>query len=240
MAMAKFTVDGPNRLLIAKPGVTDVDVKVDLYSDAKEHWIDSADMKYPFPFRTVGGDPIGGGRFAGDLYFLTNGWKIRPQEADHDLTFDGNLYLDDGQTGSLVVPTLGDFTVLVSIERSADVRAIETSSGGGPVTANVDIVSTLMQAVYDSVAGTLTLVAALLDAQKALMTPSDVTLTIKDELGQTLYTLVSSAASGIHRKVVPYFNLPSSRIYLIHADWTVGTDTYQTVDPLTVLGAKVA
>jgi len=127
MSMAKFIVDGPNLLLIAKPGVTEVDVKVDLYSDAKENWIATGDAKFNFPFRTVGGDPIGGGRFAGDLYFLTNGWKIRPQEADHTLTFDGNLYLDDGEAGDLVVPTLGGFTVTVVVERSADVRGISTS-----------------------------------------------------------------------------------------------------------------
>lgn len=124
--MAKFDVDGINLLLIAKAGVTQVDVKIDLYSDAKEHWLTTVDAKYHFPFRTVGGDPIGGGTFAGDLYFLTNGWKIRPQEADHELLFDGNLFLDEGETGGIIVPTVGAFTVLAKIERSADVRAIET------------------------------------------------------------------------------------------------------------------
>jgi hypothetical protein len=131
MPMAKFDVDGPNLLLIAKPGVTAVDVKVDLYSDAKEHWIATADSKFNFPLRTVGGDPIGGGKFAGDLYFLTNGWKIRPQEADHELLLDGNLFLDDGEAGGIFVPTVGNFTVLATIERSADVRALETG-GASP------------------------------------------------------------------------------------------------------------
>lgn len=127
--MAKFIVDGPNLLLVAKPGVTAVDVQVDLYSDAKEHWIDTVDNKFNFPLRTVGGDPIGGGKFAGDLYFLTNGWKIRPQEADHELVLDGNLFLDDGELGGIFVPTVGDFTVLATIERSADVRSIATGGG---------------------------------------------------------------------------------------------------------------
>ena len=128
MAMAKFIVDGPNLLLIAKPGVVSVDVQTDLYSDAKEHWLATADNKYNFPLRTVGGDPIGGGKFAGDLYFLQNGWKIRPQEANHELLLDGNLFLDAAEVGGIFVPTLGGYTVLTTVQRSADVRGILTGA----------------------------------------------------------------------------------------------------------------
>jgi hypothetical protein len=120
MTMQKFTVDGVNSRLIAKAGVTEVDVQVDLYSDAKEHWLTTDDSKFEFPFRTVAGDPIGGGKYVGDHYFLGNGWKIRPQEADHTLSVDGNLWLDEGETGEIFVPTVGAFTVLALIERSAD------------------------------------------------------------------------------------------------------------------------
>ena len=124
MVMAKFTVDGPNRLLIAKAGVTSVDVQVDLYSDSKEHWLTTDDVKYPPPFRTIAGDPISGTKNFSAGYFLTSGWKIRPDEADHDLLFDGNLFLDDGETPGILVPTVGAFTVLANIERSADARTI--------------------------------------------------------------------------------------------------------------------
>jgi hypothetical protein len=131
MAMVKFDVDTSAKLFIAKAGVTSFDVKVDLYSDAKEHWIvDDTANKFNFPIRAIGGDPIGGGRFAGDFYFLRDGWKIRPQEADHTLTIEGNLYLDDGEVGGIVVPTVGDFTVLTTLERSNLTQTVETGSGG--------------------------------------------------------------------------------------------------------------
>lgn len=127
--MVKFTVDGPARLLIAKAGITAVDVKIDLYSDAKEDWAATESlMRFPFPFRTVGGDPIGGGKFFGDGYFLTNGWKIRPQEASHELTVTGNLFLDSTEVGGIFVPTLGAFTVLATVERSADAIGINSTA----------------------------------------------------------------------------------------------------------------
>lgn len=124
MVMAKFTVDGPNLLLIAKAGVTSVNVETDLYSDAKEHWLATTDNKYNFPFRTVAGDPISPVKFLEGVFFLTSGWKIRPDEADHELLIEGNLYLDEGETPGLIIPTLGGYTVLATIERSSDARAV--------------------------------------------------------------------------------------------------------------------
>lgn len=123
--MVKFNVDTTLKFFIAKAGITSFDVKVDLYSDAKEHWISGgAAFGFDFPIRTVGGDPIGGGIFAGDLYFLRDGWKIRPDEADHTLSVTGNLFLDAGETGGVFVPTVGDFTVLTNMRNSNLVLAI--------------------------------------------------------------------------------------------------------------------
>ena len=94
MAMAKFTVDTTNKLFIAKAAVVDFDVKIDLYSDAKEHWLgDATAMGFQFPIRSIGGDPVGS-EFAGDLYFLRDDWKIRPDEADHCLQINKRSYLD--------------------------------------------------------------------------------------------------------------------------------------------------
>lgn len=133
MAMAKFTVDTTNKLFVVKPGFTEFDVKVDLYSDAKEHWLEGgAAMGFLFPIRTIGGDPVGGGKFAGDLYFLRDGWKIRPDEADHTLIITGNLFLDEGEAGNLIVPTVGDFTVVTIAERSNLVLAVNTGGTVAP------------------------------------------------------------------------------------------------------------
>lgn len=115
MTMAKFDVSTADKLFICKPGVTSFDVKIDLYSDAKEHWLSGgAAMGFLFPLRAVAGDPRADGSIVEPFYFLRDGWKIRPQEADHVLQVTGNIELDEGETGNLFVPTLGDYTVLVT------------------------------------------------------------------------------------------------------------------------------
>jgi hypothetical protein len=219
--MAKFDVDGPNRLLIAKVGITAVDVKVDLYSDAKEHWIATADMKYPFPFRTVGGDPIGGGKFFGDGYFLTNGWKIRPHEADHELVFDGNLYLDSGESPGIVIPTVGDFVVLSIIERSSDAIGINTggtiaptqqeirdalkiapsagASAAGSVDDKLDTLaippSVHLSVAYDDVATTLDLVSWLTRGNNIVASPTALSIVWRNPSGTTLFSLTQADAT---------------------------------------------
>jgi len=145
MAMVKFIVDTTSKLFIAKSGVTSFDVKTDLYSDAKEHWLNDGfgtdpptAIGFDFPIRTIGGDPIGGGQFAGDLYFLRNGWQIRPDEADHQLIVSGNLFHDDDI--DLFIPTLGGFTVSAIINRSNLV--IQTASDDIATLAESLIVTT--------------------------------------------------------------------------------------------------
>lgn len=126
--MAQVTFDGPNKLIIVNNGVTTLDVKVDLYSDWKEWVLLSDNSKYVPAMSVIGGEPIGGGLYAGSLFFIENGWKIRPYEGDHQLSLVGSLFTTDGS--SVSVPTLGDFTVTVKVLASNLAQGIETSSGG--------------------------------------------------------------------------------------------------------------
>ncbi len=127
MSMVKFIVDGPNLLLIAKTGITEVDVKVDLYSDAKEHWLTTIDSKFNFPLRVVGGDPTTGGDALGATYFLQHGWRIRPDEVTHELTVTGNIYVDGG--GNPFVPTVGNYNVTITRTVTNLIDRISAGSG---------------------------------------------------------------------------------------------------------------
>lgn len=110
----KWDLDTTLRLFILKTGITEVDVQIDLYSDAKELWQSDVNVRqYPFPMRTVGGDPISATQNLGDTYFLINDYRIRPYEGDHELVIDGNIFTDPAGD-PIVVPTLGTFTVLVT------------------------------------------------------------------------------------------------------------------------------
>ena len=119
---AKLTVNLGARLIILNPDVTELDAQVDFYSDLKEFWLASTngEIAVEFPFRTIGGDPIGGGLKAGAFFFLRNdlGWRIRPQEANHELTINGNLYPEDANL-PMFVPTVGNYTVTIGLNRSS-------------------------------------------------------------------------------------------------------------------------
>ena len=72
----KVTFDGINKRIIVNEGVTDINVKQDVYSNWKE-WMQVRDnSKYLPAIRTTGGDPVPGNQFTGDTYFLINDWQI--------------------------------------------------------------------------------------------------------------------------------------------------------------------
>jgi hypothetical protein len=126
-----YTFDGPNNLIVLPIGVTSIDVN-DLYSRWVDWYLMSDNSKYLAAFRTVGGDPIGPGVYAGTFFFLENqagyGWRIRPYEGNQELVITGDLYPEDS-TLPMFVPTLGNYTVLISIDRSALTQQVSSGSG---------------------------------------------------------------------------------------------------------------
>jgi hypothetical protein len=97
-------------------------------------WVDwialSDNSKYLPAFRTAGGDDLGGGLSIPPYYFLLNGWRVRPMEANQTLVIDGNLFVDGG--GDPIVPTLGTFNVLVKSVVPVQAQGISTSGSTGP------------------------------------------------------------------------------------------------------------
>ena len=142
--MAKVEINGPSKLIIVNDSVTEIDVKVDLYSEWKLWVIESDNSKYVPAFSAIGGDPLPGGKFVGTTFFLENGWKIRPFEGDHDLVVSGNLY--DRTGGSPFVNTVGDYNVLITMATSNLVDAVATSGSTGPTA------SSIADAVWDKLA----------------------------------------------------------------------------------------
>jgi hypothetical protein len=113
----KVTFDGVNKRIIVGSLVNSIDVKSNIYSDWKE-WVRLYDNSKFLPaIRTIGGDPVGGGLFAGDIYFLINGWKV---EVSSELSINGILYDDSGsspyiiQQGGSVRATVSNLAYAVS------------------------------------------------------------------------------------------------------------------------------
>jgi|SRR3990167_3077036 len=149
----KFTVDTTAKLFILNTGVTTLDLKVDLYSDAKEDWKDNATLnKFRFPIVAVGGNSIGGGQTISPYYILLYGWKIRPQEANHTLTVTGNVITDD--ESDVFVTTVGSFNVRIKFVVSSSSLTI----GLDDIKTDVSSIKSIEQGRWkiDDVAKTMT------------------------------------------------------------------------------------
>ncbi len=97
----KVVFDGMTKQITILPNNTNISVKDDLYSAWKNWVIMSDNAKYLPAFRSIGGDPVGPGKYAGDFYFLMNGWRII---VDQPLLIEGNLYHDDGLYPYQILP----------------------------------------------------------------------------------------------------------------------------------------
>ena len=146
MVMSKFTVDLPNKLFIAKAGVTEFDVRVELYSEAKLDWIvEDASNKHTFPFLngSIGGQTIdaGEGTAIPAYIFLQDGWRIRPDEADHTLKVTGGIILVQGG-GDPFVDTLGAFTVRINYQQPVQGIAFASSAVAQTIRDAFNLIST--------------------------------------------------------------------------------------------------
>ena len=88
-----------------KSGQNIINVQEDLYSAAKDEWLNEVNnlQKYRFPFIVVGGDDIGGGQKAPSYYFLQHPWVIETSGDGVLHSFALNLYAQD-ETGDPRTP----------------------------------------------------------------------------------------------------------------------------------------
>jgi hypothetical protein len=104
----------------------------ELYSRSADWLATSDNAKYGAVFRQVGGDDLGSGRSIPPYFFLQGSWRVRPMESSHTLVINGNLFVDGG--GDPVVPTVGNYNVLVQYTVPVQAQGISTSGGGGGLT----------------------------------------------------------------------------------------------------------
>lgn len=247
--MAFFTFDGAAKLIIVGDDVDGRDFEVrDVYSRWKEWMAIGDNSKYEVAFRSVAGDPISTSQTVSPYIFLNTpeGWRIRPDELDHEMHIAGNLYSEDPGL-SMFVPTLGGFTVAVTIDRSS--ASITTMISGG-----VD--QTTIQAALTA-QGYTTVRAPKLDrldvdvssraepgqgltsAQAAALALLDVAVSSRAEPGQGLSPVESNALMNILSNA----DVPSSEVARLVWERVVdGTlSAEQSVRLINaVLGGKVA
>lgn len=94
----KVSFSSFEKIIFVNEGVTELDVKTDIYSAWKE-WI-IASPEYPYPssaeqaISAIGGEPLNDTLNVGSTFFLENGWRIKPfaSTQPYILTVNGNIY----------------------------------------------------------------------------------------------------------------------------------------------------
>lgn len=124
-----MTFNGTDKTITLSLGTTVLSVR-DVYSRWVDWFIGQGNEKYLPAFLTIGGDDIDtvAGTKIPIYAFLINGWKIRPQEADHTLQVNDGILLVNGG-GDPFINTIGDFIVRINYQQP--VQAISFSSTGG-------------------------------------------------------------------------------------------------------------
>lgn len=134
-----YDFSGPNKIISLQSGVTSFTVE-GLYSFWK-NWVSSGSNSVYLPaFSPIGGDPISQTKSVAPYYFLTNGWKIRPWETNHQLEVEGNLFVDGG-AGNPFIPTTGSYNVFINISTSSDstiTTVTNTTTGTTPTLTRIE------------------------------------------------------------------------------------------------------
>lgn len=124
-----ISFSGANKLITLSTGTTSLDIR-GMWSDWVDWFLTGDNSKYPVAMSNLGGDDISpaDGTKVPIYLFLQNGWRIRPQEADHTLAVVNGILLVSGG-GDPFVNTLGAFVVRINYQQP--VQAISFSAEGG-------------------------------------------------------------------------------------------------------------
>lgn len=99
---SKVVFSGTTKEIVINNDVTEIDVKIDLYSEWKRWSAEENNLKYLQAFRTFGGDPTITGQFAPSYFFLTNGWRVVANDG-LKITVGTNLYTDELESPFIVL-----------------------------------------------------------------------------------------------------------------------------------------
>lgn len=120
-------IDFINKLIILDSGEYSVP---QVYSSWKDQMLLTTNAQYEFAFAQVGGNPTGGANSIPLYTFLSNGWKIRPVEANGTTNVIAGILLTDNDSDPFV-DTLGAFTVRINYRQPVQAIAVSTGGGGG-------------------------------------------------------------------------------------------------------------
>lgn len=154
---ATVTFDGSTKVITMDPGELELNV-VGMYSDYVDWALTADNLRYDFAFAEAGGNVIdsGAGTSIPVYAFLTNGWRIAPDEANYTLAVTSGIVLVDGG-GDPFLDTVGAYTVRINYQQPVQAITVSTGGGGGATAAQVwsyatrELSTTGNEAVSDAV-----------------------------------------------------------------------------------------
>lgn len=141
--------DGVARLMVLDSNELNL---TNLWSAWVDWLLSSDNSKYPIAFTQLGGNSINeeAGTAVPLYFFLLNGWRVRPREANHTLNVTNGVLLVEGG-GDPFMNTLGSFVVRVNYQQP--VQAITVATGGSAPLSYEQIA----EAVWNKLVNTITL-----------------------------------------------------------------------------------
>lgn len=134
--------NGPNKLITLDTGTTSLGIQT-LWSDWVRWHATSDNGKYLPAMRLLGGDTIDSANSTSVPFYvyLQNGWRIKPQEADHTLSVSGGILLVEGG-GDPFIDTLGNYTVRILYQQPLEAIVVASNGTGSTATEIAQAVRT--------------------------------------------------------------------------------------------------
>ena len=134
-----YFINGITKTITLTTGTTSVSVR-DLWSRWVDWFLTGDNSKFLPAFQTVGGNDIdiSQGTKIPIYSFLQNGWKIKPQEANHTLTINDGILLVNGG-GDPFINTVGAYTVRVNYQQPVQAISFSSTGGSGSTLTKEDI-----------------------------------------------------------------------------------------------------
>lgn len=125
-----YTFNGATKRITLSAGTVTIDL-VDLFSRWKS-WVLSGNAECVIAFTTIGGEtpkiPL--------YLFLSNGWKIVPQSANHTLSVTNGILETDDASEPFVDPA-GSYSIRINRESPGVAIGYSTSGVSGPSAAEI-------------------------------------------------------------------------------------------------------
>lgn len=134
-----YIINGVTKTITLTTGTTQVSVR-DVWSRWVDWFLTGDNSKFLPTFEQVGGNDIdvSQGTSIPIYAFLVNGWKLKPQEANHTLTINDGILLVNGG-GDPFLNTNGAYTVRINYQQPVQAISFSSTGGSGSTLTKEDI-----------------------------------------------------------------------------------------------------